>query len=60
MFQVKPLARRTEVRFNVRPMVKKTLAPHQDRASFIAMECKNGKSYAQAVRSWDKKVRANV
>ena len=61
MFTVKPLARRQTVKLTVKPMVKKNLAPHQDRASFINMVmATEGKSYSEAIRSWDRKARQNA
>ena len=47
-------------RFNTVQMKPRNLAPHQDRASFIAMLLNQGKTYQFAVREYDKKVRQNA
>lgn len=60
MFTVKPLTRKTSVHLTVKPLVRRKLSPTQDRASFIAMLCRNGISYQQAVREFDLKVRKNA
>lgn len=57
MFTIKPLTRKIAVTFTVKPMVRKQMEPHQDRASFINMLLNQGKSYQQAVREFDTKAR---
>ena len=57
MFVVKPLARKSSPSFVVKPLVKKSLTPTQDRASFITMLCQQGKTYAEAIRSWDRRAK---
>jgi hypothetical protein len=57
MFDVKPLARKQTVRFEIKPLVKKNLSPVQERSSYINMMLGQGKSYAQAIRAFDAKAR---
>jgi membrane protein YdbS with pleckstrin-like domain len=58
MFQVKPLTRVQSVQFSVTPMKRKTSAQVvRDRANEIAALCRQGKTYAQAVREFDAKAR---
>lgn len=62
MFTIKPIARKSEVKFtqppthtfNVKPLVKKS------RTQFIQESCANGKSYQAAIREWDLKARQYV
>jgi len=57
---VKKLVRKSNPQFVIKPLVRRNLTPTQDRASFINMQIANGATYAQAIRSWDTKARANA
>jgi hypothetical protein len=43
--------------FKIIPLVRKQLTPAQERASFINMLVKQGKSYQQAIREFDTRAR---
>lgn len=60
MFTVKPLARKRDIKFHIKPLVKKPLTPAQERASYITMLTEQGKSYGEAIRAYDSRVKSNV
>jgi hypothetical protein len=59
MFTIKPLARKSNPQFTVRTLGPKPFV-QKLRALFIESECRNGKTYAEAIRAWDSKARQNV
>jgi hypothetical protein len=62
MFTIKPITRKSEVKFTTAPTFTFATKPlvKKSRSQFIAESCASGKTYQAAIREWDSKARQHA